>query len=56
MKRFLFSLLTLFATVTTLFADVKIVGNNFPDDNFRVYLLNQSYGKDGVITTAEIAM
>ena len=55
MKRFLFSLLTLFATVTTLFADVKIVGNNFPDDNFRVYLLNQSYGKDGVITTAEIA-
>lgn len=55
MKRVLFSLLTMFATVTTLFADVKIVGNNFPDDNFRVYLLNQSYGKDGVITTAEIA-
>ena len=55
MKRFSFSLLTIFITIATAFADVQIVGNNFPDNKFRIYLLNQSYGKDGVITTAEIA-
>ena len=54
MKRFLFSLLTMIMTVTTALADIQIVENNFPDDNFRAYLLNQSYGKDGVITDAEI--
>ena len=27
---------------------------NFPDDNFRHYLLEQDYGKDGVLTEAEI--
>ena len=27
---------------------------NFPDDNFREYLLNQDYGKDGVLTGREI--
>ena len=26
----------------------------FPDDNFRNYLLEQDYGKDGVLTEAEI--
>ena len=55
MKRFSFSLLTIFITIATAFADVQIVGNNFPDNKFRNYLLSQSYGKDGVITTAEIA-
>ena len=28
---------------------------NFPDDNFRAYLLSQSYGKDGLFTEDEIA-
>lgn len=36
-------------------ADVKIDATNFPDKNFRNYLLAQSYGKDGVITDDEIA-
>ena len=27
---------------------------NFPDDNFREYLLNQDYGQDGVLTETEI--
>ena len=27
---------------------------NFPDDNFREYLLDQDYGQDGVLTETEI--
>ena len=37
------------------FADVVINEKNFPDENFRKYLLEQDYGKDGVITDEEIA-
>ena len=33
--------------------DVYIDEGNFPDDNFRAFLLEQSYGKDGVITAEE---
>ncbi len=54
MKRILFSLLTMFVTVTTTYADVQIVKNNFPDDNFRNFLLKKDYGKDCIITDAEI--
>ena len=36
-------------------ADVTINETNFPDENFRNCLLNQSYGSDGVITDDEIA-
>lgn len=36
-------------------ADVEINETNFPDEKFRSYLLSQSYGKDGVLTDAEIA-
>ena len=37
--------------------DTSIIINstNFPDDNFRNYLLEQSYGKDGVLTEGEIS-
>ena len=28
---------------------------NFPDENFRSWMLNQSYGKDGILTDGEIA-
>ena len=37
--------------------DTSIIINstNFPDDNFRNYLLEQSYGKDGVLTEDEIS-
>ena len=36
-------------------ADVEINETNFPDENFRNYLLGLSYGKDGVLTNEEIA-
>ena len=35
-------------------AQITIDETNFPDENFRNYLLNQYYGKDGVITDEEI--
>ena len=35
--------------------DIVINDTNFPDANFRNYLLSQSFGSDGVITEAEIA-
>jgi hypothetical protein len=34
---------------------IYINERNFPDDNFRAYLLEQDYGQDGVITADEIA-
>ena len=34
--------------------DIAIDETHFPDANFRNYLLSQSYGKDGVLTEAEI--
>lgn len=33
---------------------IEINETNFPDANFRKYLLEQSYGKDGFLTTEEI--
>lgn len=36
-------------------ADVAIDETNFPDEKFRNWVLSQSYGKDGVLTDAEIA-
>jgi hypothetical protein len=33
---------------------VAIDKNNFPDDNFREFLLSQSYGKDGKLTESDI--
>ena len=45
-----------FALMTPKFANAQVTINstNFPDDNFRKFLLDQSYGKDGVITESEI--
>ena len=34
---------------------IEIDATNFPDANFRNYLLEQSYGKDGILTEEEIA-
>ena len=42
-------------SVHSALADVEINETNFPDANFRTYLLEQSYGQDGVITDVEIA-
>ena len=36
-------------------ADVEINEKNFPDKNFRSWLLRQPYGKDGILTDKEIA-
>ena len=35
-------------------ADVEINEENFPDENFRNWVLAQSYGQDGVLTNEEI--
>ena len=35
--------------------DIQIDVKNFPDDYFRAYLLEQDYGRDGVLTTNELA-
>ena len=50
-------LLSLFALLTTtmVWADVEINATNFPDANFRNWVLKQSYGSDGVLTEEEIA-
>ena len=57
MYKIKFSLFTLFFTlmVSTLWADVEINEKNFPDNDFRNFLLHQSYGKDKILTEAEIA-
>ena len=51
---FLVIILTLLCAMQAR-ADVEINENNFPDAKFRNYLLNQSYGSDGVITNEEIS-
>lgn len=53
-KRLLISLFAVL-TVTTMLADVPINETNFPDANFREWLMSQPYGYDGVLTDAEIA-
>ena len=56
MKRYLILLLSLLAIAIGTKADVEINSDNFPDDIFRNYLLDQEYGKDGIITDSEIAL
>ena len=56
MKRYLLLLLSLLAIAIGAKADVEINSANFPDDIFRNYLLDQEYGKDGIITDSEIAL
>ena len=49
----------IFMLMTTIcqavWADVEINEKNFPDVNFRNWLLSQPYGKDGILTEKEIA-
>ena len=55
MKKKVFTiLLALLAIATTARAQVQINATNFPDANFRNWLLAQDYGKDSKLTTAEI--
>ena len=51
----IFFLLTALLTAMTAWADVEINETNFPDENFRAWLLSQEYGKDGKLTNEEIA-
>ena len=41
-------------TVEEKISGIAIDATNFPDENFRNWLLGQSYGKDGVLTEEEI--
>jgi len=41
--------------VEVTFPDIAINDTNFPDENFRNWILSQSYGSDGVLTSKEIA-
>ena len=50
----LFFALALCAPLTAAAQDIAINEENFPDENFRNYLLEQNYGSDGVITDNEI--
>lgn len=52
--RQLLSLFVLFAA-TAVWADVEINETTFPDENFRSWILRQSYGADGVLRDEEIA-
>ena len=36
-------------------SDIQINATNFPDDNFRSFLLSQSYGSDGKLKKSEIS-
>ena len=53
-QKLLLALLALL-TASTAWADVEINETNFPDANFRNWVLGQTYGADGVLTEAEIA-
>ena len=55
MKKYLLLLLSLLTIAIGAKADVEINSENFPDTNFRSFLLAQDYGKDGKLTDAEIA-
>ena len=44
-----------FEKIPEVVTGVDINAENFPDANFRNWLLSQSYGKDAVITDAEMA-
>lgn len=53
-QKLLISLFALLAVMTAR-ADVRINSTNFPDPNFRNWLLEQEFGADGKLTNEEIA-
>lgn len=52
-RKIILSILILFTALTSS-ADVVINEQNFPDEGFRNFLLKKKYGKDGILTDAEI--
>ena len=56
MKKALLLLVTLLASLSAWAQnEIPIDSSNFPDDNFRNWLLSRPYGSDGVLTDGEIA-
>ena len=55
MKRHLLLVFAALLMITHALADVEINENTFPDDEFRTWVLAQSYGQDGILTEEEIA-
>lgn len=54
-KKLLGAVLVTVSSVTAVWADVRINLTNFPDANFRNWLLSQDYGSDGMLTDDEIS-
>ena len=54
-RHLLLSLALTLVGSASAWADVEINETNFPDENFRLYLLDQEWGADFTITDAEIA-
>lgn len=54
MNRLFFSLLMMLVTGVA-WADVEINEKNFPDENFRKWILSQPYGMDGILSDKDIA-
>ena len=54
LKSLLFAIL-FSAPLTASAQDVLINETNFPDENFRLWLFEQDYGKDGILTEREIS-
>ena len=54
-KKTTLTLFTLLAIATESMAQVAINEENFPDANFRNFLLKEPFGSDGVLTSDEIA-
>lgn len=55
MKKTLLIISMALLTAMSAWADVEINETNFPDENFRNWVLSQEYGADGVLTDEEIA-
>lgn len=54
MNKRLITIAMFILAAATMWADVDINDVNFPDANFRKYLLSQTYGKDGNLKNSEI--
>lgn len=54
MKKTLLIISMALLTAMSAWADVQINETNFPDENFRNWVLSQDYGADGMLTDVEI--
>ena len=55
MKKYLFLFILMLLPMLASAEDVRINETNFPDTDFRNWVLSQDYGKDGMLTEGEIA-